>query len=102
MKNLTYSRHAEIRMSQRGIGRSIVELILVNGTYLGRNRIMLKKKTATMMIHHLKKELKKHKELKMIQILNEQIAHVERATNKVIVVTDGHLVTVYHLTGPIR
>lgn len=98
MTNLTYSRHAETRMSQRGIGRSIVDLILVNGTKIGRNQIVLKEKTATMMIHHLKKELKEHKDLYTIQILNQKIAQVERATNKVIVVIDGHLVTVYHLT----
>ena len=102
MTDLNYSVHAKARMSQRGIGRSIVELILTNGTKIGRGRIMLKKRKASMMIRDLKKQLKEHKELKMIRKLINKITHIERSTDKVIVVTDGHLITVYHLTRPIR
>ena len=46
--------------------------------------------------------LKKREAAKVIRDLKKQIANIERLTDKVLVVADGQLVTVYHQTTPIR
>lgn len=102
MIKLAYSCHAESRMSQRGIQRSIVELILKNGTNIGRGRILLKRRKASMMIQSLKRQLKKQRDQNVTEILKKRIDQIERSVNKVIVVTDGCLITVYHQTRTLR
>ena len=86
MTDLTITRHGEARMSQRAIRKTYLDLLLDYGTDIGRNRIMLRKRDAA----------------KIIRSLKEQIAHIERVTNKVLIVEDGQLVTAYHQTDPIR
>ena len=86
MTALTITRHGEARMSQRGIRKAYLDLLLAYGTDIGRDRIMLRKRDAAKIIRNLKK----------------QIANIERATDKVLIVEDGQLVTAYHQTDPIR
>ena len=86
MTNLTITHHGETRMSQRGIRETDLDVLLTHGTDIGRDRIMLMQRDAA----------------KVIRALKKQIANVERLTNKVLVVVDGHLITAYHQTTPIR
>ena len=86
MTALTITRHGETRMSQRGIREIDLDVLLAHGTEIGRGRIMLKKRDAA----------------KVIQNLKKQIANIERLTDKVLVVTGGHLITAYHQESPIR
>ena len=86
MTNLTITRHAEIRMSQRGFRKTDLQILRAFGTHMGRNRIMLKKRDA----------------VKIIQSLKIQIAQIERLKGTTIVVVDDHLITAYHQTKAIR
>ena len=86
MKEIRITRHGEIRMAQRGINGSDLELVLTLGTKVGRDRIMLKKRVAA----------------ETVQTLKNLIAQVERAKGKLFVVKEGRLVTAYHQTKPIR
>ena len=86
MTGLLITRHGEARMSQRGIRKADLDLILAHGSDIGRDRIVLIKRDAA----------------KAIQTLKQQIARIERLTDKVLVVEDGRLVTTYHPTRPIR
>ncbi len=80
MTALPITRHGQVRMSQRGIRHSDLEVLLTHGTDVGRDRIMLRERDAAKLIRRLKK----------------QITTVERLTNKVLVVPEGKLVTAYH------
>lgn len=80
MTSLAITRHAQARMSQRGIRETDVDFLLAHGTDMGADRIMLTKRDAAKAIRDLKK----------------RIAHIERLTGKVIVVAEGCLVTAYH------
>ena len=80
MTDLTITRHAETRMSQRGIRESDLDILLAHGTEIGPGRIALRKRDAQETIRRLKK----------------RIANIERLTGKVLVVTEGRLVTAYH------
>ncbi len=73
-------------MSQRGIRKTDLDLLLAHGTDISRDRIMLRKRDAAELIRNLKR----------------LIANIERMTDKVLVVADGQLVTAYHQTTPIR
>ena len=86
MNSLTITRHGETRMSQRGIRETDLDLLLEHGTEIGRNRIMLKNQDAA----------------RVIRAHKNQIAKIERLKGKVLVITDGHLVTTYHQTTSIR
>ena len=86
MTSLAITRHAEARMSQRGIRETDLDFLLVHGTDMGADRIMLMKRDAAKAIRDLKK----------------RIADVERLTGKVIVVAEGCLVTAYHEAGRTR
>ena len=86
MTGLAVTRHAEIRMSQRGIRKTDLGFLLAHGTEIGRDRIMLTKRDAAREIGALKK----------------RIASFERLSGKVVVVSEGHLVTAYHQTTPVR
>ena len=86
MTDITFTRHGEVRMSQRGIQKTDLDVILAHGTDIGRNRIMLKRRDADEAIRAHKK----------------QIAKIERLKDKVLVVADGQLVTAYHQSAPIR
>lgn len=80
MTNLVITCHGETRMSQRGIRESDLDLILDYGTEIGQDRLMLTRRDAARLIGERKKE----------------IAKIERLTDKVIVVSEGCLVTAYH------
>ena len=80
MTNLVITCHGETRMSQRGIRESDLDLILDYGTEIGQDRLMLTRRDAARLISERKKE----------------IAKIERLTDKVIVVSEGCLVTAYH------
>ena len=86
MTGLSVTHHGEIRMSQRGIRKTDLKFLLAHGTDIGRNRIMLTKQDASREIGMLKK----------------QIACVERLSGKVLVVSEGYLVTAYHQATPVR
>ena len=86
MTSVAITRHGEVRMSQRGIRRSDLDILLSHGTEIGPDRILLRKRDAAKVIRELKK----------------QIARLERLTGKEAVVADGWLVTAYHRTRPIR
>lgn len=83
MTHLHITRHAQTRMSQRGIRESDPDVILALGTEIGPDRIMLMKQDAR----------------KEIEALKKRIANIERLTGKVLVVSDGCLVTAYHKAG---
>ncbi len=86
MTSIAITRHGEARMSQRGIRRSDLDILLAHGTEIGPDRIMLKNQDAAKVIRNLKK----------------QIAKLERLTGKEVVVADGRLITAFHRTRPIR
>ena len=86
MMHIKVTRHAEARMSQRGIRWSDIEVLLEHGTETGPDRIMLTNRDAARLISGLKK----------------QIAMVERVVGKEAVVANGVLVTAYHRTRPDR
>ena len=86
MTALTLTRHGEARLSQRGIRKADLEVLLTHGTDIGRDRIMLTRRGAAEAIGDLKR----------------RIADVERLAGKVLVVTDGHLITAYHQTVSTR
>ena len=71
-------------MSQRGIRRSDLDILLAHGTEVSPDRFRLRKRDAAQLIRNLK----------------EQIARLERLTDKEIVVADGWLITAYHRTRP--
>ena len=112
MKGPRTTRHAEVRMSQRGFRKNDVKVILTHGTDIGRNRIMLLRRDAVEVIRKIKKQiaelgrsrtlLKERDAAEAIRALKKQIAHIERLTGKVVVVVEGVLVTAYHQTTPIR
>ena len=86
MKDITTTRHCEIRMAQRGINSSDLDLVFNFGIKVGQDQIMVTKRIAAEMVQELKK----------------LIDRVEHAKGKSIVVKDGRIVTVYHQTKPIR
>ena len=86
MNNITITHHGETRMSQRGIRETDLDVLFAHGTDIGLDRIMLMRRDAA----------------KVIRDLRKQIANIERLTNKVLVVVDGHLVTAYHQTTPVQ
>ena len=86
MTDLIISRHGNVRMAQRGVRETDLEVILAYGTDIGRNRIMLRRRDAA----------------EAVRTLKRQIANIERLTDKVLVVADGQLVTAYHQSTPIR
>ena len=86
MTSIAITCHGEARMSQRGIRKSDLDILLAHGTQTGPDRFMLRKRDAVKVIRELKK----------------QIARLERLTSKEAVVVDGRLITAYHRTRPIR
>ena len=86
MTSLAITRHAEVRMSQRGIRETDVDFLLAHGTDVGPDRIVLTKRDAARAIRDLK----------------NRIADIERLTGKVLVVAEGQLVTAFHSSKPVR
>ena len=86
MTGIAITRHGEARLSQRGIRRSDLDILLAHGVETGPDRIMLRRGDAVKLVRELKK----------------QIARLERLAGKEVVVADGRLVTAYHRTKPIR
>lgn len=86
MTSVPITRHGQTRLSQRGIRETDVDLLLAHGTEIGRDRIMLMARDAA----------------KLIRDKKQEIARIERMTGKVLVVSDGRLVTAYHQTTPTR
>ena len=82
MTTLIMTRHGETRLSQRGFRKTDLEVLLAHGTDIGRNRIMLRRRDAAELIRDLK----------------QQIAKIERLTDKVLIVVEGRIVTAYHQT----
>ncbi len=86
MTSVLVTRHGQARLSQRGIREADLDLVLAHGTEIGQDRIMLMARDAATLIRALKRE----------------IAKIERLTGKILVVSDGRLVTAYHQSRPIR
>ena len=86
MMPLHITRHAEVRLSQRGIRHSDLNVLLDHGTDIGQNKLMLRAQDAERVIRNLKK----------------QIARIQRLTDKVIVVSEGTLITAYHQSNSRR
>ena len=86
MISLHITRHAEIRMSQRGIRNSDLDVLLAHGTEIGQDKLMLRTRDAEKAIGNLKKE----------------IAKIQRLTGKVMVVSGDTLITTYHQSNSRR
>lgn len=86
MIKLYITKHGRARMRQRGLRKTDPELILEYGTEIGQDRIMLRERDADKAIRSRKRE----------------IAILERLKNKVVVVSDGRLITAYHATAALR
>ena len=86
MMSLHITRHAEARMSQRGIRNRDLDVLLDHGTDIGQDRVMLLAQDAERVIGNLKK----------------QIARIQRLKGKVIVVSEGTLITAYHQSNSRR
>ena len=86
MTRIPTTKHAQARMRQRGLRKTDPELILEYGTEIGQDRIMLREQDAD----------------KAIQSRKREIAILERLKNKVVVVSDGRLITAYHATAAFR
>ncbi len=94
MKHHKISRHASIRMNQRGLRRKDLELITQCGTWTGDNEVFLSNRDVRSQIAQLKKELgsilradsKMHGKLKSIK---QRIQDLERLSGcKVILIGD--------------
>lgn len=83
---IAITRHGEARLSQRGIRKSDLDILLTHGTETGPERIMLRKHDAAQAIRDFKR----------------QIAVLERLSGKEVVIADGQLITAYHRTRPHR
>ena len=86
MTGIAITRHGEARLSQRGIRRSDLDILLAHGAETGPDRLMLRRRDAVKLIGELKR----------------QIARLERLAGKEAVVADGRLITAYHRTKPVR
>ena len=86
MVDLVATPHGEARMAQRALREADLDILLAHGTEIGGGRIMMLARDAA----------------KAIQTLKRQITKIERLTGKVLVVSNGHIVTAYHKTTPIR
>ena len=93
------TRHGETRMSQRGIPHKDISVILMLGTDIGRDRIMLRKKDAERAIDEIKGKIRGMTNGSDIRNLKRQISTISRLTNKVLVVAGGRLITAYHYTS---
>ena len=80
MTKPSITKHGRARMRQRGLREADLDLILEYGTEIGQDRIMLRGRDTD----------------KIIQSLKREIAKFERLKNKVVVVSDGRLITAYH------
>ena len=102
------TRHAEARMSQRGIRKADVPVLLDHGTETGPDSLMLMKRDAARLIEELRKRIAALQRLgrqaghETVQELKKKIKALERITGEEIVVVDGQLVTAYHRTRPAR
>lgn len=86
MTDIAITRHGEARLSQRGIRKSDLDILLAHGTETGPDRIMLRKHDAAQAIRDFKR----------------QITVLERLSGKEVVIADGQLITAYHRTRPHR
>ncbi len=86
MMPLHITRHAEARMSQRGIRNFDLDVLLDHGTDMGQDRLMLRTQDAERAIGDLKR----------------QIARIQRLKGKIIVVSEGALITAYHQSNSKR
>lgn len=86
MTGLAMTRHAEARMSQRGIRESDLDFLLAHGSEVGGDKIMLTNRVAAELIRTRKRE----------------IADIERLAGKVLVIAGGQLVTAYHQSKSAR
>ncbi len=86
MTSIAITRHGEARLSQRGIRRSDLDILLAHGAEIAPDRFMLRKRDAA----------------KAISDLKRQIARLERLAGKEAVVAGGRLITAYHRTRPVR
>ena len=84
MMSIIITRHGEARMSQRGIRKSDLDLLLAYGTEIGQDRLMIRKRDGA----------------KLIKDYKEEIAKLERLVGKEFVIANGRLITAYHRTKP--
>ena len=102
------TRHAEARMSQRGIRKADVPVLLDHGTETGPDRLMLMKRDAARLIDNLRnrvvtlQRLGRHAGHETVQELKKKIKALERMAGKEVVIVDGMLVTAYHRTRSVR
>ena len=80
MTTIAITRHAETRMSQRGIRMPDLDVLLAYATEMGEDRLILRARDAERAIGELKRK----------------IAALQRLKNKVLVISRGSLVTTYH------
>lgn len=86
MMSIAITRHGEARLSQRGIRKSDLDILLAYGTETGPDRIILRKHDAAQAIRDFKR----------------RITALERLSGTEVVIADGQLITAYHRTRPLR
>ena len=86
MTDLPFTKHGQERMRQRGLRKTDLETILEYGTEIDQDRIMLTGQDVD----------------KIIRFLKREIAKFERLKNKIVVVSDGRLITTYHANRAFR
>ena len=102
------TRHAEARMSQRGIRKADIPVLLDHGTETGPDRLMLMKRDAARLVEELKRKIAALQKLgrrvshETVDELKKKLRALERLTGKEVVIANGQLVTAYHRTRPVR
>lgn len=64
MKDLTYTRHADVRMNQRGLRKKDVELVIEYGTPITDDRIELRRQDVHCAISRLRREIQRLEKLR--------------------------------------
>lgn len=107
--SIAITRHARMRMSQRGIHGADIEVLLVHATDIGDDRLMLRDRDANRMIERCRRAIRIVKRQKTmrntnatLRTLRGAISTFERLRGKVLVTCEGSLVTAYHQSEPIR
>ena len=80
MEGISYSKHATLRMQQRGLREGDIDLVITCGAQIDQDSILLRDKDAAREIEHRKRE----------------IQALERLRGCRLVISEGVFVTCYH------
>lgn len=104
------TRHARARMSQRGLRREDLGVLLAHATDIGDDRYMLRDRDAAQVIESCRRAIRIVKRQErmhdtgaaMVKACRRVIDTFERLRGKVLVICEGSLVTAYHQSRPIH